>query len=120
MNDVTLQASVLRNYYEGLSRGVFRAMKCSRCNGITFPPTGCCEHCGGWDVEETALSGDATLVFATHNITPACHPRFEEIAPYVYGHLQLAELALRAGDRTRRRGDTRGAAQGLRGGAGAG
>ncbi|MDE2611606.1 MAG: hypothetical protein KGL61_18700, partial [Burkholderiales bacterium] len=41
--------------------------------------------------EPAELSGEATLLFATHNITPACHPRFEKIAPYVYGHLQLKE-----------------------------
>ncbi|MGE0230408.1 MAG: OB-fold domain-containing protein [Flavobacteriaceae bacterium] len=39
----------------------------------------------------TEVSGEATLLFATHNITPACHPRFEKIAPYVYGHLKLKE-----------------------------
>lgn len=91
MNDTTLQPNAIRNYYEGLARGVFRAIKCAHCSRVTFPPTGCCEHCGSWDVQDAELSGNATLLFATHNISPACHPRFEAIAPYVYGHLQLAE-----------------------------
>lgn len=91
MNEAALQPSAIRSYYEGLEQGVYRATKCKHCNGITFPPTGCCEHCGSWETETVELSGDATLLFATHNITPACHPRFEAIAPYVYGHLQLAE-----------------------------
>lgn len=51
----------------------------------------CRKHCGSWEVEGITLSGDATLLYATHNIAPACHPRFEKIAPYVYGHLQLKE-----------------------------
>jgi uncharacterized OB-fold protein len=91
MNDATEQPSAIRWYYEGLKQGVYRAVKCNACGGLTFPPTGCCEHCGSWEVEGTELSGDATLLYATHNITPACHPRFEKIAPYVYGHLHLRE-----------------------------
>ncbi len=78
-------------YYSGLAAGVFRAVKCKACSKHTFPPTGCCEHCGSWDVERTELSGDGTLLFASHNISPACHPRFEKIAPYVYGHIKLKE-----------------------------
>ena len=85
------QQGAIEWYYSGLSAGVFRAVKCKACSKNTFPPTGCCEHCGSWQVEPTELSGKATLLFATHNISPACHPRFEKIAPYVYGHLRLKE-----------------------------
>ncbi len=91
MKTVAEQPSAIRSYYEGLAKGVFRAVTCKACGGYTFPPTGCCEHCGSWQVEPTELSGEATLLFATHNISPACHPRFEKIAPYVYGHLRLKE-----------------------------
>jgi uncharacterized OB-fold protein len=83
--------SWIRRYYEGLGKGVFQAAICKSCAKYTFPPTGCCEHCGSWQVEGTHLSGKATLLYATHNITPACHPRFEKIAPYVYGHIRLDE-----------------------------
>lgn len=78
-------------YYSGLSAGAVRAAKCKACSKYTFPPTGCCEHCGSWDVEKAELSGEGTLLFASHNISPACHPRFEKIAPYVYGHIKLKE-----------------------------
>lgn len=91
MQDVAEQPSAIRWYYEGLGQNVFRAVSCRSCGKLTFPPTGCCEHCGSWEVEGVELSGEATLLYATHNITPACHPRFETIAPYVYGHLRLRE-----------------------------
>lgn len=85
------QPSAIRWYYEGLADGVLRSVECHKCGKHTFPPTGCCEHCGSWEVEGTELSGDGTLLFASHNISPACHPRFENIAPYVYGHIRLKE-----------------------------
>lgn len=91
MQTVAEQPSAIRSYYEGLAQGVFRAIKCQACGKYTFPPTGCCEHCGSWQVEPVELSGEGTLLLATHNISPACHPRFEKIAPYVYGHVRLKE-----------------------------
>ena len=91
MPNITERTGAIAGYYEGLAVGLFRAIYCKSCGNYTFPPTGCCEHCGSWDVEPTELSGEATLLFATHNISPACHPRFETIAPYVYGHLRLKE-----------------------------
>jgi uncharacterized OB-fold protein len=91
MQNVAEQPSAIRWYYDGLAKGVFRTVTCKACGKYTFPPTGCCEHCGSWQVKPTELSGEATLLYATHNITPACHPRFEKIAPYVYGHIRLKE-----------------------------
>jgi uncharacterized OB-fold protein len=91
MRNEEAQPSAIRWYYEGLKEGFFRAVRCSGCSKLTFPPTGCCEHCGGWSVEGTEIGGEGTLLFATHNIAPACHPRFEAIAPYVYGHIRLKE-----------------------------
>lgn len=91
MRNEAMQPSAIRWYYEGLKEGSFRAMRCSTCGQYTFPPTGCCEHCGSWAVEGAEISGEGTLLFATHNIAPACHPRFEAIAPYVYGHIKLKE-----------------------------
>ena len=91
MPDLAEPTSVIRAYYEGLAAGVILASVCRSCGRHTFPPTGCCEHCGSWDVETRELSGRATLLYASHNITPACHPRFQSIAPYVYGHLRLEE-----------------------------
>jgi len=91
MQAVSENTSRLRRYYDGLTSGAFRATKCADCAKYTFPPTGCCEHCGSWNVSDTEVSGEGTLLFASHNITPACHPRFEKIAPYVYGHVKLKE-----------------------------
>lgn len=91
MPNIAEQPRAIRSYYEGLAKGVFRAITCKACGGYTFPPTGCCEHCGSWDVTQVELSGNATLLLASHNISPACHPRFEKIAPYVYGHIRLKE-----------------------------
>jgi uncharacterized protein len=85
------QQSAIEWYYSGLKSGVFRAAQCKDCSKYTFPPTGCCEHCGSWNIARTELSGEGTLLFASHNISPACHPRFEKIAPYVYGHIKLKE-----------------------------
>ncbi|MBB6166817.1 Zn-ribbon domain-containing OB-fold protein [Chelatococcus composti] len=91
MNAVQEQPSVIRSYYEKLAQGKLLAVTCKSCGTHTFPPTGCCERCGSWEVEPVELSGEATLLYATHNLSPACHPRFEKIAPYVYGHLRLKE-----------------------------
>lgn len=83
--------SAIEHYYKGLEKGELRARRCKVCDKHTFPPTGCCSHCGGWSLDWVDLSGNGTLLYATHNITPACHPRFEPIAPYVYGHIRLDE-----------------------------
>lgn len=91
MRAIAEQPNAIRAYYEGLAKGVFRAITCEVCGKYTFPPTGCCEHCGSWKVQPKDLSGEGTLLLATHNISPACHPRFEKIAPYVYGHVRLKE-----------------------------
>ncbi len=91
MQDLAQGPGLIRAYYEALAAGSLLASACKRCGRYTFGPTGCCEHCGSWEVETHKLSGRATLLYASHNITPACHPRFESIAPYVYGHLRLEE-----------------------------
>ena len=91
MNETTAMQSAIATYYDGLAIGLLKARRCKDCNKITFPPTGCCEYCGGWALDWVELSGKGTLLYATHNISPACHPRFEPIAPYVYGHIRLAE-----------------------------
>ena len=87
----TTKPSAIEQYYDGLAIGALRARRCDDCGKITFPPTGCCSHCGSWSLAWVDLSGQGTLLYATHNITPACHPRFEPIAPYVYGHIRLDE-----------------------------
>jgi uncharacterized OB-fold protein len=86
-----MPVSDIEAYYEGLEKGTLMARHCTRCGKYTFPPTGCCEHCGSFSVQWSHLSGRGKLLFATHNVAPACHPRFEKIAPYVYGQFRLDE-----------------------------
>lgn len=83
--------SEIEAYYDGLARGELLARRCTACSKYTFPPTGCCEHCGSFATERALLSGRGTLLYASHNIAPACHPRFEKYAPYVYGQIRLEE-----------------------------
>jgi uncharacterized OB-fold protein len=87
----TTSESAITLYYKGLEEGKLKARRCTDCGRYTFPPTGCCSHCGCWSLDWVTLSGKGMLLYATHNITPACHPRFEPIAPYVYGHIRLEE-----------------------------
>lgn len=83
--------SIIKRYYDGLGQGKLVARKCSKCGGYTFPPTTACEHCGSWDQEWTELSGKGSLLFVSHGIAPPPNPRFEEMAPYAYGHIILEE-----------------------------
>lgn len=83
--------SVIKTYYEGLSHNELRAVKCRACGRETFPPTTACEHCGSFDVDWTTLSGQGELLFASHGMAPPPHPRFNDIAPYTYGHVVLKE-----------------------------
>jgi uncharacterized OB-fold protein len=83
--------STVKHYYDALADGRLVADRCRSCATITFPATGCCESCGSYDREEVELSGRGTLLFASHNTAPACHPRFNPYAPYVYGHVMLEE-----------------------------
>ena len=91
VNTKNTPKSAIERYYKNLGQGTLTARQCNDCKKYTFPPTGCCSHCGSWSLNWATLSGKGILYFATHNITPACHPRFEPIAPYVYGHIRLEE-----------------------------
>lgn len=83
--------SIVKQYYDGLSEGKLLATRCGKCEGITFPPTTLCEHCGSSNIEWMACSGKGKLLFLSHGIAPAPNPRFAELAPYAYGHVELAE-----------------------------
>lgn len=83
--------SLIKQYYDALGEGRLLATKCSTCQGYTFPPTTACQHCGSYNVEKVYLSGKGKLLYASHGIAPPPNPRFNEIAPYVYGHIMLEE-----------------------------
>jgi uncharacterized protein len=86
-----MATSVIKSYYDALQDRRILAARCSACEGLTFPPTTMCEHCGSASVEHVELSGRGQLIFVSHNIAPAPNPRFAELAPYTYGHIRLEE-----------------------------
>ncbi|MCU0280023.1 MAG: zinc ribbon domain-containing protein [Candidatus Nanopelagicales bacterium] len=86
-----MATSIIKKYYDGLKEHRILATKCESCNGYTFPPTTACEHCGSSSVAWVELSGKGTMLYMSHGIAPPPNPRFAELAPYCYGHVQLAE-----------------------------
>jgi uncharacterized protein len=83
--------SIVKRHYDGLRAGRMLAHRCTACGAYTFPMTTACQKCGGFEWEETELTGRGSLLFASHNVAPPPHPRFAGIAPYVYGHVMLEE-----------------------------
>jgi uncharacterized protein len=83
--------SLIQQHYDALKTGKPRAHRCTSCKHLTFPITTACEQCGSFEYEDVALSGKGTLMYASHGVAPPPHPRFEKFAPYVYGHIKLAE-----------------------------
>ncbi|MFZ5439354.1 MAG: Zn-ribbon domain-containing OB-fold protein [Myxococcota bacterium] len=86
-----MSESIVRRHYEALGRHQLLAHKCKACGHVTFPMTSCCEECASYEYQEVPLSGRGTLLFASHGVAPPPHPRFAKFAPYVYGHVMLAE-----------------------------
>lgn len=86
-----MTTSLIQQYYEGLDQGRFVGVFCSACQRYSFPPTTACEQCGSDNVQVRELSGKGTLLFASHNLAPPPHPRFANMAPYVYAHVLLDE-----------------------------
>ncbi|MCE1255713.1 MAG: zinc ribbon domain-containing protein [Anaerolineae bacterium] len=83
--------SIIKQYYDALGEGKLLGKKCKKCNEITFPPTTACQQCGSPDQDWFELSGKGQLLFVSHSMAPPPNPRFNEIAPYAYGHVKLAE-----------------------------
>lgn len=86
-----MATSVIKRYYDALGQGSLVAAKCQRCEGLTFPPTTACEHCGSDQVAWTQLTGRGTLQYLSHGAVPPPSPRYEEMAPYCFGHILLEE-----------------------------
>lgn len=83
--------SIVKIYYDKLKEGKIIGAKCKKCGNITFPPTTRCTSCKGDEVEWFVLSGKGQLMYCSHGMAPPPHPRFEELAPYAYGHIKLEE-----------------------------
>ncbi len=86
-----MSESIIRDYYENLAAGNLVGKKCGSCETITFPPTALCEKCGKPDLEDVTLSGEGEVLFISHSMAPPPNPRFNDLAPYAYGHVRLAE-----------------------------
>lgn len=83
--------SIIKRYYDALSKGKLIARKCKNCDRYTFPPTTACEHCGKTDLEWIELSGKGKLLFVSNGVAPPPNPRFSDLAPMAYGHVRLEE-----------------------------
>ena len=83
--------SIVKMYYDYLKDGKIVGKRCHRCRKITFPPTTRCEYCGSDDQDWFVLTGRGKLLFVSHGMTPTPNPRFDELAPYAYGHIKLEE-----------------------------
>jgi hypothetical protein len=86
-----MKESLIKQHYDALKTGKPRAHKCKQCAHVTFPITTACETCGSFEYEDVVLSGKGTLLYASHGVAPPPHPRFARFAPYMYGHIKLAE-----------------------------
>ena len=84
-------ASAIERHYKALEDNRLLGHKCTACGEWTVPITTACGACGSGAYEEVTLAGTGTLQYAAHNIAPAPHPRFAELAPYVFGHVILDE-----------------------------
>ena len=83
--------SIIKQYYDALGEGKLLGKKCNECGAVTFPPTTACNKCGSFDQSWIELSGKGTLLYLSHGMAPPPNPRFNEIAPYAYGHVRLEE-----------------------------
>ncbi len=83
--------STIKGYYEALKEGKLIGRKCNQCGDVTFPPTTACGSCGSYEQTEVPLSGKGKLLYVSHGIAPPPNPRFNDLAPYAYGHVQLEE-----------------------------
>lgn len=83
--------SLVQRHYDALRENRLIAHRCRACAKLTVPITTACQHCGSGDFEEFTLAGTGILHYAAHNIAPAPHPRFADLAPYVFGHVIMTE-----------------------------
>lgn len=86
-----VSTSLIERHYVALGENRLLAHRCRSCRAYTVPITTACGACGSGDFDELTLVGTGTLHYAAHNIAPAPHPRFAELAPYVFGHVILDE-----------------------------
>ncbi len=88
---IAVGTSLIERHYRNLAENRLLAHRCQACGALTVPITTACADCGSGAYDEIVLAGTGTLHFAAHNIAPAPHPRFADLAPYVFGHVMLDE-----------------------------
>ena len=83
--------SIIKRYYDALGQGKLMGKKCDQCGEVTFPPTTACNSCGSYEQTWVELSGKGKLLYVSHGMAPPPNPRFNDLAPYAYGHIRLEE-----------------------------
>jgi len=83
--------SLIKSYYDNLAKGKLVGLRSTKSGAITFPPTAAGPGADGSEQEEVELSGRGDVLFISHSMAPPPNPRFNEIAPYAYGHVKLEE-----------------------------
>ena len=83
--------SLIKSYYDNLKQGKLIGHKCEKCGAIAFPPTAACGKCGGFKQTPVELSGRGEVLYISHSMAPPPNPRFNDLAPYAYGHVKLEE-----------------------------
>jgi uncharacterized OB-fold protein len=83
---------VNRPYWEACNRGMLMIQRCqaASCGRHVFYPRVCCPHCGGGDLEWTAVSGRGTLVSYTDVYRPQ-HDSFRSEVPICFVAVRLDE-----------------------------
>ncbi len=90
--EVTMNpAPTIESFYKFCAERRLMGVMCERCKKITVPPRSPCAHCGGTSLAWTELSGRAKLV--TYTVLHFPPPRFQQLAPYAVGIVELAEGA---------------------------
>lgn len=83
--------SLIEAYYDNLAEGKLIGHRCEKCGAIAFPPTAACPKCSGFEQTPVELSGRGEVLYVSHSMAPPPNPRFNDIAPYGYGHVKLEE-----------------------------
>ena len=77
-------------FYDFVNRHELRFQCCTNCDTFRHMPRESCEHCGSFDWEWRASSGNATL-FSWTTIHRALHPAFADDIPYTSVVVEMEE-----------------------------
>ncbi len=83
--------SMIKTYYDNLRQGKLVGLKSEKNGAITFPPAAAGPGADGSPLTPIELSGRGEALFISHSMAPPPNPRFNDLAPYAYGHVKLEE-----------------------------